>query len=203
MMPPNCCLCDKGIESGDTCELISFAKTESDREWHVQATLGEGFTGHPPDCDWFCDIHAHAAKHLVHYDRSAALLYLQQNEWWHLIYIDLFDRDTPPSVQKSGVGFESGFVEFWDKILSTTEPDGRRYPSDYRLSFSSADLNYSLPRDCTELTTIKQHTLNLDDAMNSITELAKGQAEQMRTNGLSGAAKHLTQQCVQLSPNQK
>jgi hypothetical protein len=39
--------------------------------------------------------------------------------------------------------------------------------------------------------------------MKSITELANGQAEQMRKTGLSGAAQHLTKQCVQLSAKQK
>lgn len=202
MMPPNCCLCDKGIETRDKCELICFSKTESDRQWHAMAASGLGIAGHPPDCDWFCDMHASAVKTLHHCERSKALLHIQQNEAWHLVYIDLFDRETPPSVQKSGVGFESGFAEFWDQILATTEADGRRYPSDYRLSFHSSHADYSLPRDCPELTIIKKHIQTGGECLKMIRRLAVGQAEQVRKQGLSGAANCLAHLCNQLSLEQ-
>jgi len=163
------------------------------------ASREDGFTGHPPNCDWFCETHVETAKNLSHRELPAALRYLQKNESWQLIYIDLFDRDTPPSVQRSGVGFESGFEQFWDRILATTEADGRRYPSDYRLAFPDKHTNYSLPRNCPELTMIKQHLLNDQEAAQTIRRLAAGQAAQMRKGGLPEAENYLTERCNQLS----
>ena len=202
MMPPNCCLCDNGIETGHQCELVYFSQTESDQQWHALAATGKGFTGHPPDCDWFCDIHAGSAKSSSHRDLTSALRHLRENESWQLIYIDLFDRDTPPSVQGRGVGFESGFEKFWDRILATTEEDGRRYPSDYRLSFHGSHPDYSLPRDCPELTLTKQNIPDDEKASQAIKLLAAGQAAQMRKGGLAEVKKHLTDYCKQLSRSQ-
>ena len=202
MMPPNCCLCENGIETGHECELVYFSKTESDRQWHAMAATGECFTGHPPDCDWFCDLHMESAKSLVQWDLPTALRHLRENESWQLIYIDLFDRDTPPSVQRSGVGFESGFKLFWDRILATTEADGRRYPSDYRLSFLGNHPDYSLPRDCPELSLIKQNIPSDETASEVIKLLSAGQASQMRKGSLIEAEKHLTDHCKQLSRSQ-
>ena len=202
-MPPNCCLCDNGIETGHQCELIYFSKTESDQQWHAMAATEAGFTGHPPDCDWFCAIHTEAAKSFIHVDLATALRHLRENESWQLIYIDLFDRDTPPSVQRSGVGFESGFEEFWDRILATTEADGRRYPSDYRLSFQSNHADYSLPRECMELTLIKQNIPDGEKASQAIKLLSAGQAAQMRKGGLTEVKKYLAGHCRQLSRSQK
>ena len=199
MMPPNCCLCDNGLETGHQCELVYFSKTESDRQWYAMAASDKGVTGHPPDCDWFCDLHAETAKSLSSDDLTTALQHLRENESWQLIYIDLFDRDTPPSVQCSGLGFESGFARFWDQILATTEADGRRYPSDYRLSFQSNQGDYSLPRECPELTLIKRHIPSEEKAAQTITRLAIGQAAQMRRGDLLDVEKHLTDHCKQLS----
>ena len=202
MMPPNCCLCDNGIKTGHQCELVCFSKTESDRQWHAMAATATGFTGHPPDCDWFCDIHTEAAKSFIHFDLATALRHLKESESWRLIYIDLFDRDTPPSVQRSGVGFESGFEEFWDQILATTEADGRRYPSDYRLSFPSNHTDYSLPRKCMELALIKQNLPDDEKASQVIKLLSAEQAAQMRKGGLAEVEKYLTEHCRQLSRSQ-
>lgn len=202
MMPPNCCLCDKGIKTGDQCRLICFSKTESDRQWHAMALSEDGFTGHPPNCDWFCDTHAETARAFSHCELSAALRYLRENECWQLIYIDLFDRDTPPIIQRSGVGFESGFQEFWDRILATTETDGRRYPSDYRLSFQHNHPDYLLPRVCPELTLIKQSMSDDKKVSRAIRLLAAGQAARMRNGGLAEVNKHLTDHCKHISQSQ-
>jgi len=203
MMPPNCCLCDKGHEAGDACELICFARTEGDREWHLRASSEEGFTGHPPDCDWFCETHVETAKALAHRNCASALLHIQKNESWHLIYIDLFDRDTPPLVHATGMGLESGFLKFWDEMLATVETDGRRYPTDFRLSFSSETADYSLPRACPELTTIKQHMPSGEQGLETLKQLAFGHARQMRSSGLSGATQYLTHRCRQLAEKQE
>ena len=189
MMPPNCCLCDNGIETGHQCELVCFSKTERDRQWHAMAASEKDFTGHPPDCDWFCDIHVETAKTLSHNDLPTALHQLRQNELWQLIYIDLFDRDTPPSVQSSGIGFESGFENFWDQILATAEADGNH-------------ADYSVPRDCSELTLIKQSVPNEEKAAQTVRRLAVGQAARMRKGGLADVKKYLTDHCKQLSRTQ-
>ena len=202
MMPPNCCLCKNGIETGHKCELVYFSKTEGDRQWYAMMAKGKSFTDHPPDCDWFCDLHAESAKSVIHHDRPTAIRHLRENEAWQLIYIDLFDRDTPPSVQRSGVGFESGFEQFWHRILATTEADGRRYPSDYRLRFANKQVTYDLPRNCSELTTIKKHLPACKEAPQAIRLLAIEQAAKMRKGGISDAEKYLTQRCKQLSSAQ-
>lgn len=199
MMPPNCCLCDKGHETGDACELICFYRTESDQEWHVQAASPRGFTGHPPDCDWFCESHAETARSLMHCDRSSALLHIRTEESWDLVYIDLFDRDTPPLVQKSGVGFESGFLEFWDQMLATIEVSGTRYPSDFRLSFAGDFPDYSLDRGGCELMAVKQFLSGRNDALKLEQQIAKAQASEMRPHGHPGVTQWLTILCGQMA----
>lgn len=73
MMPPKCRLCDRGHETGDDCELICFARTASDQEWHDWAASPAAIPDHPPDCGWFCDAHVETARPLVHCDLTSAL----------------------------------------------------------------------------------------------------------------------------------
>ena len=204
MMPPDCFLCDKGLATGNNCELICFAKTESDHQWHTLAQSEAGLTGHPPECGWFCEQHLETVKSLTHLTISSALQHIRERESWHLIYIDLFDRETPPIIQRTGVGYESGFCEFWDHILPTTETDGRRYPSDYRLGFQCGIPDYSLPRSCPDLTLIKQNlpTAEEETATGTIKQLSISQAAALRTNGLPGAEECLRQYCDRLSGTQ-
>jgi hypothetical protein len=121
------------------------------------------------------------------------------HELWHLVYIDLFDRETPPLVQKSGVGFESGFLEFWDQMLATIEVSGTRHPSDYRLSFAGDVADYSLARGGVELLAVKQFLSGRDDAWQLERQIAKSQAREMRTHGHPAVAQWLTTLCKQIA----
>lgn len=199
MMPPDCCLCEKGRETGDDCELICFERTESDQEWHVRAASDQGFVGHPPECEWFCHGHVATARSLVQQNLALALAHLRKHERWMLIYIDLFDRDTPPLVQKSGVGFESGFLEFWDQMLATIEVNGTRYPSDFRLSFAGELPDYSLERGGCELMAVKTFLSGRNDALAIEQQIAKAQASEMRTQGHPGVVRYLTTLCGQFT----
>ena len=81
MMPPNCCLCDKGLATDDECELICFHKTPEQEAWYaeVEARL---ISGHPPNCEWFCEDHADAARRLIdlNLDRAPAVIQAAENE---------------------------------------------------------------------------------------------------------------------------
>jgi hypothetical protein len=199
MMPPKCRLCDRGHETGDDCELICFARTASDQEWHDWAASPAAIPDHPPDCGWFCDSHVETARSLVHCDLTSALDHVRTHELWHLVYIDLFDRETPPLMQESGVGFESGFIEFWDQMLATIEVNGTRFPSDYRLSFADDGPDYSLERGKLELLTVKQFLSDRDDSSKIERQIAKSQASEMRTHGHPAVAQWLTTLCHQIA----
>lgn len=79
MMPPNCCLCDKGLETGDECELICFQKTPEQEAWHAEAET-RLIPDHPPNCAWFCADHVEAARSLVDLDLARALAAIQAAE---------------------------------------------------------------------------------------------------------------------------
>jgi len=64
MKPPVCRVCHKDL-GPDEGGLVCFAKRPSDRDWDRRAA-GPGFTGHPPDCDWFCGEHHGAALEHSH-----------------------------------------------------------------------------------------------------------------------------------------
>ena len=199
MMPPDCWLCDRGQNTQDDCELICFARTASDQEWHDQAASPFARPDHPPDCGWFCNDHIETARSLVHCDLKSALDHIRTKESWHLIYIDLFDRETPPMVQTSGVGLESGLLRFWDQMLATIEVSGVRYPSDYRLSLTCGLPDYSLNRGDSELLTIKQFLSDQNDAAKIERHIAQSQASVMRTNGHQAAVQWLTELCTQIT----
>lgn len=67
---------------------------------------------------------------------------IRTKEIWHLIYIDLFDRDTPPSASESGYGFELGLRTYIDHATSTINESGGTYPSEYRISFGNPAPNF-------------------------------------------------------------
>ncbi|MCH2212550.1 MAG: hypothetical protein MK110_14695 [Fuerstiella sp.] len=72
MMPPNCCLCDKGLETGAECKLLCFHKTPEQENWYAEAD-SRLIPDHPPNCAWFCNDHIDAAEALVDLDLDQAL----------------------------------------------------------------------------------------------------------------------------------
>ena len=72
MMPPNCCLCDKGLVTGYECELVCFHKTPDQEVWYTDAE-SRLLPDHPPNCEWFCEDHFEAAWSLVSLDQDQAV----------------------------------------------------------------------------------------------------------------------------------
>ena len=196
MRPPICCLCDRGFEEGEECEWVSFRQTDSDKQWHADAAAQRIRPDHPPDCDWFCRDHAETARAFAHEDRATAIHSIQKYERWQLIDIDLFDRDTPPMVGASGLGFESGFCAFWDRVLATIDTNGTTYPTNYRLSFVDAPPDYALDHGGPELLAIKKFLADRDGAAQR--RLAIAQAREMRARGHRGISHWLTKMCAQI-----
>lgn len=74
MMPPVCALCGGDIEEGDASGgLVRFAGDEASRRWHERAEAAPGFTGHPPDVQWFCGAHIARARQLSDLPAGQAL----------------------------------------------------------------------------------------------------------------------------------
>ena len=61
MRPPECVICG---DRGAGVQLLSFATDAEAADWHKRARE-EGFTGHPPDEEWFCATHAAQARPLT------------------------------------------------------------------------------------------------------------------------------------------
>ena len=73
MMPPNCCLCDKGLETGDECELICFHKRPEQESRYAEAET-RLIPDHPPNREWFCAGHVEAARSRLDLDRALGAL---------------------------------------------------------------------------------------------------------------------------------
>ena len=145
------------METGDPCELIAFKRTAEDEDWHravqkdadnTSLNLRDNApplpTSHPPEADWFCADHASTARAHQSHTRSDAMSVIRTREIWHLIYIDLFDRDTPPSASESGYGFELGLRTYIDHATSTVNEGGGTYPSVYRISLGTPTPNFAV-----------------------------------------------------------
>lgn len=61
MKPPICEICDKRITEKENAGLVYFQKTDADKEWDRKCKE-EGFVGHPPYVEWFCEEHYPIAK---------------------------------------------------------------------------------------------------------------------------------------------
>lgn len=72
MRPPICEICGEDIE-GEEGDLVSFARSPSDENWHEQARKDPGFVGHPPEMEWFCGKHIARARELSHLTRAEAM----------------------------------------------------------------------------------------------------------------------------------
>lgn len=75
-MPPICSICHKrfSLESGG---LIYFVEDEEDKIGNERLRQ-PGFTGHPSNAFWFCEIHFSEAKKLQHLQKHGAMKILHE-----------------------------------------------------------------------------------------------------------------------------
>lgn len=78
-MPPNCCLCGKGLDTGHDCELVCFRRTEEQEAWHAEAD-SRLIADHPPDCEWFCEDHVGVARAFIDLDLKQAIEAIRARE---------------------------------------------------------------------------------------------------------------------------
>jgi len=76
MRPPICEICDVrfGLDEGG---MVTFARAPEDAAWYRRAE-SPGFTGHPPNVEWFCGKHIAAARALAELTRAAAVKKLRE-----------------------------------------------------------------------------------------------------------------------------
>lgn len=200
MMPPNCCLCDNGLQTGHECELICFHRTPEQEVWHAEAN-SRPLPEHPPDCDWFCEDHVHTARAFIALDLDQAVEVIRNRETWRLMQIDLFDRDTPPMLEKQGVGLESGLFEFWSGVLATVNVEGSRFPMDYQLRVGAQVPNYYINRHEDDFLRLKQHIEAEPEPAAAVRRLANTQARILRSGGVSDADEWLAELYRHLAEN--
>jgi len=71
MRPPECGICgERFLPSGGS--LVTFHKTERTKAWLERAAV-EGFVGHPPNQEWFCQVHKERASQLSHLSLAEAI----------------------------------------------------------------------------------------------------------------------------------
>ena len=186
MMPPDCCLCHKGIATGHQCELICFRRTAEQEAWHV-AAQSRLVPDHPPDCEWFCEDHVDTARALIALNRDQAIAAVRTRETWMLMQIDLFDRDTPPMPEKQGMGLECGLYEFWFGVLATVNVEGSRFPVDYQLRVCGQAPGYSVRRHADDFIRLKRHIETQREQAATVRRIAMVQARDLRHAGVSGA----------------
>lgn len=197
MMPPNCCLCDRGIDSGDVCELVCFQRTPEQQAWHAEAD-SRSFSDHPPDCEWFCEDHVRTARSYRKLDCAKAVEAIRREESWTVMQMDLFDRETASSASQSGTGFESGLVAFWKEILATVHAEGSRSPMTYYLRIGKEAPGYTVERWTDGFLRLQQYLETSVDPNAVIHRIANAQAEQFRHGTRSQADRWLTDFCQQL-----
>lgn len=69
MRPPICAVCGERFSGGG---LVTFRRSAEDEDWH-ERQREEGFVGHPPDLEWFCDAHVARARALSALTRAEAM----------------------------------------------------------------------------------------------------------------------------------
>ena len=198
MLLKTCCLCDREVNPQTDCELVCFSLDEHDKQWQSLESA-KSVPAKNTNCDWFCRFHLHTAQAFAHLNIQNAMHHIRANECWNLRYIDLFDPDTPPSIVKSGVGFETGFVELWDSILKTVEITGVKHPLTYRLSFNGGQQDYEPLRwPINEVLKVKQFLSTRSDSVRLQEQIGLLQAREMRQHGAKGPVQWMTALCVQL-----
>ena len=77
MKPPICEICDKDIPETENAGLVYFQKTTSDKEWDKKCEE-DGFVGHPPYAEWFCEEHFLIAKKYSALPKRVALVSIKK-----------------------------------------------------------------------------------------------------------------------------
>ena len=203
MVSPECCLCKQESNSQTDCKLVCFSCIEHDKRSGSRESADKD-SSKKRNSDWFCKLHLHTARAFTHLDLQSALSRIRTDEYWNLRYIDLFDPDTPPSIYKSGVGFETGFVELWDSILRTVEITGVKHPLTYRRSFNGGQQDYEPLRwPINEVLKVKQFLSTRSDSVRLQEQIGLLQAREMRQHGAKGPVQWMTALCVQLDEQEE
>jgi hypothetical protein len=77
MKPPICEICDRRILKEEHAGLVYFQKTKTDSEWDKKCKE-EGFVGHPPYAEWFCEEHYLIAKKYSSLPKRVALVSIKR-----------------------------------------------------------------------------------------------------------------------------
>ncbi|MHA2503721.1 MAG: hypothetical protein ACXAE3_12720 [Candidatus Kariarchaeaceae archaeon] len=77
MRPPECAICDTEFDPFEGGDTVYFRETESDKKQN-QRMERQGLTGHPPNCDWFCNAHLKQAQDLQHLHLAEALVQMRR-----------------------------------------------------------------------------------------------------------------------------
>ena len=77
MKPPICEICDREISDKENAGLVYFQKTNADKEWDKKCEE-EGFVGHPPYVEWFCEDHFFIAKKYSSLPKRVAIVSIQR-----------------------------------------------------------------------------------------------------------------------------
>jgi len=66
MRPPFCEICGEGFNPfGEDSGLLTFKPSPEDLEY-LERLKQPGFTGHPPNVEWFCPTHLEMARKCTH-----------------------------------------------------------------------------------------------------------------------------------------
>ncbi|SVD16342.1 uncharacterized protein METZ01_LOCUS369196, partial [marine metagenome] len=74
MRPPNCCLCEKGLDTNEECELLTFIQLPTNVIKSAQGSAP--LPDHPEHQEWFCLFHHPLATQFKHLTRNEAVTQL-------------------------------------------------------------------------------------------------------------------------------
>lgn len=77
MKPPICEICEKNLTNQEHVGLVYFQKTDADKEWDRRCEE-EGFVGHPPYAEWFCEEHYLIAKKFSSLPKRVAIVSIKR-----------------------------------------------------------------------------------------------------------------------------
>ena len=74
MRPPNCCLCEKGLDTNEEGELLTFIQLPTNVIKSAQGSAP--LPDHPEHQEWFCLLHLPLAAQFKHLTRNEAVAQL-------------------------------------------------------------------------------------------------------------------------------